>query len=683
MNHHHSPVARKTTQLRPKDVTTLPDYALKIDACPPLVDPRAIRSCLALMDQAAVNGGSACHWGGPSALAELLSALYANVYQLKTTSGNWDEQLNLVNDIGHAHNAFYALYALYKLISYQELNGFRSMNSKLTGHGEGHLFPEGVLLSNGPLGSTIPQAQGLALGDKLNKNLRKTLCFVSDGAMMEGEVKEALAAIPGMFSKNILNPFILVISDNNTKLSGRIEKDSFSMQPTFDSLSPLGWETIKLDGHNLAACSQLFQELLSRPLESFKKPIAIIAKTIKGYGIKSTAESSSGGHGYPLKAYDENLLSFLKELWQGAEVPAFFQTWAQELIKKPATDSASKSASANPTPTDKVQAGFGKAAVASKQKGIPVLSVTSDLPGSTGIAPFIKSFPEASFDVGIAESNMVSVATGLSKVGFVPIVDTFAAFGVTKGNLPLIMSSLSNAPIIALYTHTGFQDAADGASHQSLTYASALGSIPGVDLVAPATSKEAEELLTLAIERQNQSWEKNISCPSTIFFAGRENFPVEVTYTATSPSRAWGLPRTLIQGNGPTVLISYGPLVHECLKAAEVLKNATVINHLFLNHFDASFYVDFFKSSHSQGQKKWNIIFVEDHQKIGGVGSWFFSKLWETLSNASDVHTTIHQVAHLAVQGEFGQSAYTAQELYAHHGLNAQAIVKQAKQMLT
>jgi transketolase len=664
----------KTALLKPKMSPATPDYALKLDSFPALTDPRAIRTCLALMDQAAVNGGSACHWGGPSALAELLSALHANLYELP---GAWEDSINLVNDIGHAHNAFYAVYALYNLISYQELNGFRSMGSKLTGHGEGHLFPEGVLLSNGPLGSTIPQAQGLAIGDKLKNNLRKTLCFVSDGAMMEGEVKEALASIPGLYAKNKMNPFIMIISDNNTKLSGRIDNDSFSMKPTFDSLATLGWETLNLDGHNLRACAETFQKLFKRDNKSFAKPIAIIAKTIKGYGVKATAESSSGGHGYPLKAYDEKLPAFIQELWTTDTVPAFFMNWAQELIKKPATNATTTS-----TPTDKVQAGFGKAAVTCKQKGIPVVSVTSDLPGSTGIAPFIKAYPESSFDLGIAESNMVSAAAGLSKVGFVPIVDTFAAFGVTKGNLPLIMSSLSNAPIIALYTHTGFQDAADGASHQSLTYASALGSIPGVELVAPATSKEAEELLNSAIERQSTAWDKNQNCPSTIFFAGRENFPV-VLETAEGSANKWGSPRILCQGSAPLLLVSYGPLVHECLKAQEILEkdiklSATAINHVFLNQFDQDFWATFISSPlNKANQGKWNIIFVEDHQRAGGVGTWFFSQLWETVGTGM-----VKKIAHLGVRGKFGQSAHTAQELYAHHGLNAQAIVKQAKQML-
>ena len=59
--------------------------------------------------------------------------------------------------------------------------------------------------------------------------------------------------------------------------------------------------------------------------------------------------------------------------------------------------------------------------------------------------------------------NMISVGAGYAKSGYIPIVDTFGQFGVTKGNLPLTMAALSQAPVIAMFSHIGFQDAADGA----------------------------------------------------------------------------------------------------------------------------------------------------------------------------------------------------------------------------
>ena len=90
---------------------------------------------------------------------------------------------------------------------------------------------------------------------------------------------------------------------------------------------------------------------------------------------------------------------------------------------------------------DKVQSGLAKGAVRAAQEGLPVYSVSSDVQGSTGISAFQKATGRF-VEVGIAESNMMSVAAGLSKSGYIPIVDTFGQFGVTKGNLPLTMAAI-------------------------------------------------------------------------------------------------------------------------------------------------------------------------------------------------------------------------------------------------
>ena len=173
-----------------------------------------------------------------------------------TDGRQWHEAFNFINDAGHTENGVYALRANYNFDGqdYTALRGFRGIHSKLTGHGESHLNPEGVLISNGPLGSGLPQAQGLAIGDQLAGNDRVTVCTISDGAMMEGEAKESLAAIPGLAVKGQVNPFVLILSDNDTKLSGRITNDSFSMQPSFEAIGTLGWNVIKVeDGHDLQA----------------------------------------------------------------------------------------------------------------------------------------------------------------------------------------------------------------------------------------------------------------------------------------------------------------------------------------------------------------------------------------------------------------------------------------------
>ena len=264
------------------------------------------------MDLHAVIGGAASHWGGPSAFAEIISAAHAIMFAVQGRP--WYEAYHFVNDAGHAENGIYALRANYGFddMTFESLKGFRSFESKLTGHGESHLNPEGVFLSNGPLGSSLPQAQGLAMADKIAGKDRVTLCVMSDGASMEGEAKEAFSAIPGFASKGKLNPFVMLLSDNNAKLSGKISDDSYSMQPSIEALATLGWDMIKVpDGNNLEVVYQALETAIAKAKANPTKPVCLWCKTIKGKGV-SFMENNAGWHGKAPN--DEELKKALDEL---------------------------------------------------------------------------------------------------------------------------------------------------------------------------------------------------------------------------------------------------------------------------------------------------------------------------------------------------------------------------------
>lgn len=639
----------------------------------PAADPKITRALVALMDMNAVLGGAASHYGGPAAFAELMSALHALVFHEAIKTGKqWHELFHLVNDAGHCENGLYALKANYCFagLNFEKLKGFRSIDSVLTGHGESHLFPEAVLISNGPLGSAFPQSQGLAMADALAGRQRVTITAISDGACMEGEAREAMAAIPGLAAKGHVAPYILVISDNNTKLSGRIDQESFSMQPTFQALSSLGWKVINVeDGHDLQKCVETFETAIAEARANPKVPIAIHAKTIKGIGCRKTAESASGGHGFPLKSPSE-LPEFLKEILEGQALPADFETWIQELNKWEADIKAK--AQKPSVPEEKIQVGIAAAMVKTRKAGYPVVSITSDLPGSTGVAGFRKEFPKESFDVGIAESNMVSVAAGFSKGGFIPVVDTFAQFGVTKGALPLTMAMLSEAPMICVFSHTGFQDAADGASHQALSYLAMLSSIPHVNCYLLSCSEEAESLMSQAIE-QFAADQKAGKTPSTsVFFLGRENFPK--TYVAGAQYKLNQAQLVYESAGGfdkYVTLVGAGSLLPEALKAAKSLETrkvgAVVLHPVLANHLDlASFQKALTKS---QGR----LVLAEDHQAIGGINQMILSQL-------SEARVAVKATS-LAVHGEFGQSAYNAIELYRKHKVDADSMVRAALEL--
>jgi transketolase len=655
--------------------TQAPKYSLTVKNAAgetvTLADPRASRALVALMDMHAVNGGAASHWGGPAAFAEIISAVHGIMFATK--GREWHDAFNFVNDAGHTENGIYACRALYGFdgMTFETLKGFRSIHSKLTGHGESHLNPQGVLLSNGPLGSAFPQAQGLAVADKIASRDRVTICTVSDGASMEGEAKEAYAAIPGLAGKGRLNPFVAIISDNDTKLSGRISKDAFSMSPSFASLDVLGWHVLHVaNGNDLQEVYLAIEQAIAFAKADPTRAVAVLARTVKGYGVRSTMENAAGGHGFPL-TNAEKIVDFVSEIWAG-QPPAEFANWAGALHadweQKEAAKKAKAAAATTPAPAapkkDKVQAGLARGAIRAAKDGLPVFSVSADVQGSTGISTFQKSFPDRFIEVGVAEANMISAGAGLSKAGFIPIVDTFGQFGVTKGNLPLTMASLSQAPVIALLSHVGFQDAADGASHQATTYLAAVSAIPHVVVISPSCADEAESLMYQAITRQAAERRAGQDGETYIFFVGRENYPLTWVENATYP---WGKAQVLSQGSD-VVLIGCGVLVNKAIEAGQQLAKqgvrATVINNPFINHVDVETIGAAVKAASGR------VVTIEDHQVIGGMGA----QVSHALSRAG----ITHRMTSLGIHGEFGQSAYVAEELYVKHGLTAPKIVEAA-----
>ncbi|MBU6400470.1 MAG: transketolase, partial [Verrucomicrobia bacterium] len=331
-------------------------------------------------------------------------------------------------------------------------------------------------------------------------------------------------------------------------------------------------------------------------------------------------------------------------------------------------------AAATPAPAapavkkDKIQSGLAKGAVKAAQDGYPVYSISADVQGSTGISLFQKSFPDRFVEVGVAEANMISTGAGFAKAGFIPIVDTFGQFGVTKGNLPLTMAALSQAPVIALFSHVGFQDAADGASHQATTYFAATSAIPHTVVIACSCSDEAEALMYQAIKRHTEARQRGQDGESVIFFVGRENYPLHWLENARY---AWGQAQVLSQGTD-VALIACGPLVGRTLEAGEKLSEkgirAAVINNPFINRVDLA---TIGAAVQACGGR---VVTIEDHQVVGGMGA--------QVSHALSQAGIAHRMRSLGIQGEFGQSAYVAEHLYEKHGLTATKLVEAAEGLL-
>jgi transketolase len=436
-------------------------------------------------------------------------------------------------------------------------------------------------------------------------------------------------------------------------------------------MATLGWNVIEVEeGHHLQAVYQALEKGLAEAQTNPKQPVCLWVKTIKGYGVKATMENEAGGHGFPL-ANGEKIGAFVDEIF-GGQTPKEFSQWAASLRAEWEQKEARKKAAPAPATAkvknDKIQSGLATAAIRAAQDGFPVFSISSDVQGSTGISKFQKTFPDRFLEVGIAEANMVSTGAGFAKAGFIPIVDTFGQFGVTKGNLPLTMAALSQAPVIALFSHVGFQDAADGASHQATTYFAATSAIPHSVVIAPSCADEAEALLYSAIQKYAEDRAAGRDGESYLFFVGREGYPVHWVENARYP---WGKAQVIRQGKD-VVLIGSGPLFSKALQAGQRLAEqgieATVINNPFINRIDLDTIGPAVRACSGR------VVTIEDHQITCGMAA----QLSHALAQAGLAHT----MRSLGIPGEFGQSAYVAEHLYELHGMTAANMAKIAQSMV-
>jgi transketolase len=363
-------------------------------------------------------------------------------------------------------------------------------------------------------------------------------------------------------------------------------------------------------------------------------------------------------------------MDWMTEIYQGQPVPEALMNWAKALRADWEQREAAKKAKAAAAPkaakTSKVQSGLADGAIRAAKAGYPVYSVSSDVQGSTGISTFQKALGRF-VEVGIAEANMISAGAGLAKAGFIPIVDTFGQFGVTKGNLPLTMAALSQAPVIAIFSHVGFQDAADGASHQATTYFAAVSAIPHTVVIAPSCASEAEALMYEAIRRQAEDRQAGRDGESYLFFVGRENYPEAWIPNATYP---WGRAQVTRQGK-EVVLIGCGTLFSKAVEAGDLLAQrgvqATVINNPFVNRVDLETLAPAVRTCGK-------VVTIEDHQLVCGMGA----QVSHSLSTAGISHV----MTSLGIRGEFGQSAYLAEQLYEKHGMTGAKMAEAALKLL-
>ncbi|MDD7388715.1 MAG: transketolase family protein [Lachnospiraceae bacterium] len=283
-----------------------------------------------------------------------------------------------------------------------------------------------------------------------------------------------------------------------------------------------------------------------------------------------------------------------------------------------------------------------------------VVVLDADLAAATKTGIFKKAFPERHIDCGIAESNMIGVAAGLSTVGLVPFASSFAMFAAGRA-FEQVRNSVGyphlNVKIGA--THAGISVGEDGATHQCNEDIALMRTIPGMTIINPSDAVEAEAAVMAAYETPG---------PFYMRF-GRLAVPV----FNDRPDYKFEIGKGIVLKEGTDVsIIATGLEVNESLQAAEMLAkdgiNAEVINIHTIKPIDAELIV-------KTAKKTGKVVTVEEHSVIGGLGSAVCDVLCE------NAPTPVLKIGVNDVYGESGPAV----QLLAKYGLDAEGIYKKVK----
>ena len=281
----------------------------------------------------------------------------------------------------------------------------------------------------------------------------------------------------------------------------------------------------------------------------------------------------------------------------------------------------------------------------------------ADLAAATKTGMFRKAYPDRHFDCGIAEENMMGVAAGLSTMGYVPFVSSFAMFAAGRA-FEQVRNSIGyphlNVKIGA--THGGISVGEDGASHQCCEDFALMRSIPGMTVLCPADDVEAKAAVKAAYEHEG---------PVYLRF-GRLALPVfhdEATFKFEI-----GKGEQLTEGSD-VAIIATGLEVNEALIAAEQLKNegiqARVINLCTIKPLDEELVV---KAAKECGA----VVTCEEHSILGGLGEAVAAVLGEQCPIP---------MRRVGVKDVFGHSG-PAWELLEQFGLRSDAIIAAVKELV-
>jgi transketolase len=233
------------------------------------------------------------HPGGSLSAIDLITALWFHEMKGEHTP----DRDRFILSKGHGVPALYAVLAKKGYIDPAELKTLRKTGSRLQGHPDRVRIPI-LEASTGSLGQGLSVAQGMAMGFKMNGKHSRVYCLMGDGEIQEGQVWEAAMSAP----KFELSNLCAILDANNGQIDGPVSK-VMPIEPVADKWRAFGWHVIEIDGHDMKQITEAYDEARKLGETGGKKPVFILARTVKGKGV-SFMENNIGWHGVAPTAAD-------------------------------------------------------------------------------------------------------------------------------------------------------------------------------------------------------------------------------------------------------------------------------------------------------------------------------------------------------------------------------------------
>ncbi|MDO8575437.1 MAG: transketolase C-terminal domain-containing protein [bacterium] len=327
-----------------------------------------------------------------------------------------------------------------------------------------------------------------------------------------------------------------------------------------------------------------------------------------------------------------------------------------------------------------VRKGFGEGLVNASDLNKNVVGLCADLVESTGMEIFKNKYPDRFIEIGIAEQNMASTASGMAAMGKIPFMASYAIFSPGR-NWEQIRTTIcyNDRPVKIVATHAGVNVGPDGGSHQALEDIALMRVLPNMTVFAPCDYIEARKIIMAVAKTKGPvyirlSREKTpvITTNATPFEIGKGQIFFAPDAEKNNNIKSENNVKIGVKENikkADVGIITTGDLLHNALLAASKLEKENIsikVLHLAtIKPLDEKAVLDLAHETKA-------LVTVEEHQMFGGLGSTiseFLSQNYPTLQEF------------IAVKDKFGQSG-TSSELREFYGLGVSHIYNAVKRIL-